>query len=117
MKKIVFAVMCLLLSFGIQANPSPVMTDGAEIFQFLNPLSDQEFPGFDLFIQPIDPENPSGQLDCTLTITLTLNFAISSITVSGTISGPCDEIKQMGNALLLDLLRDAKAKAKELGLI
>ncbi len=60
------------------------------------------------------PSNYSPQLDCSITVTVTVSGFLGSVSVSGTISGPCDELRDTVEAFVNDLIALGKDLYKQL---
>lgn len=52
------------------------------------------------------------ELECSVTVTGTVNVGIAEFSVSVTVSGPCKEIRAQGGAIANDLLDQIKAYIK-----
>ncbi len=54
--------------------------------------------------EDIFPINFSPELDCSITVTVTVSGILGSVSVSGTMSGPCDELRVSIEAFINDLI-------------
>ncbi len=89
--------------------PLPSYIDGSSIenSDFYYPVNNVSYVIYNNF----DPSTPMGQLDCSLTVSVTIgNSLVGNASASLTITGPCDEMLAQADELF-DLVF-AKAKAK-----
>lgn len=113
MKKLIltasFTVFAIVLSFAspvkqLKSFYSVENHDFVENFQLASDVN-HEAVNVDINLELDDDA-----LDCKITITVSIGI----VSVSGTVSGPCDEVKAQAVQLLTDLINEAKELASGL---
>lgn len=56
----------------------------------------------------VNVEMDDDAIECTVTVTVKASIGGQSVTVTGTVSGPCDEVKAAAIQLVTDLINEAK---------
>lgn len=110
MKKLIltasFTVFAIVLSFAspVKQLNSLSASDSQDFVESIQLASDVNHEGVNV---DMNVELDDDGLDCKITITVSIGI----VKVSGTVSGPCDEVKAQAVQLLTDLINEAEELA------